>query len=151
MKFHKAAAATALMLALPGCNGSESTASEPASPEEGTISMATACNKMLPLIEKSGDVLTKADDNNVSPGDPDTIDEVKYILDEMDAIAAKIDTEEGIAVTQELINAFDQSIEAMQKEGVWILRETPSANVSKQGMRELKEYFDACGFTLDEN
>ena len=151
MKFHKAAAAAALMLALTGCNGSESTTSEPASPEEGTISMATACIKIAPLTEKTGDVLTTAVANNVSTDDSDTIDELKYILDEIDAIAAKIDTEEGVAVTQELVNAYDQAIEAFQKEGVWKLDETPSANVGKQTMKAMKNYFDACGFTVGEN
>ena len=110
--------------------------------------MATACIKIAPLTEKTGDVLTTAVANNVSTDDSDTIDELKYILD---AIAAKIDTEEGVAVTQELVNAYDQAIEAFQKEGVWKLDETPSANVGKQTMKAMKNYFDACGFTVGEN
>ena len=151
MKFHKAAMAAALMLALTGCNGSETSSSDPAPQADETISMGTACIEIAPLIKKFTDVAGTAAANNVSPDDPDTLNELKSILDEIDGIGAKIETEEGVAVMQELTNGFDQAIEAFQKEGVWKLDETPSANVAKKSLQAMDDYMAACGFSSGEN
>ena len=117
MNFYKATVALALVaMALTSCKGSESDSSESAPPAEETrspvketISMAAACKEIAPLLGKMGDLVGSID---TSPINPDLLEKINLVLDEMDGIGKAIETEKGAARVWDVTESVDKLLEA---------------------------------------
>jgi hypothetical protein len=125
MNFYKAAAVLILVaMALTSCKGSESNSSEPTPPAEETISMATACEEIKPLVLEASELFA-------SPG-PDFFEKINPILDEIDSIADSIETEEGRGAVLDMTQAWDKFIAAVKAgDGVGDSEKNSLAEISK--------------------
>ena len=107
MNFSKTATALALVaMALTSCKAPESASSESTPPAQETISVATACEKIKPIVGQAGELFA-------SPG-PDFIEKIKPLLDDIDGIANSVETEEGRATILDMTQAWDKFIAAIE-------------------------------------
>ncbi len=107
MNFRKSAAALALVaMALTSCKAPESDSSESTPPAEETISVATACEEIKPLVLQAGELFA-------SPG-PDFFEKIKPLLDKIDSIADSVETEEGRGLILDMTQAWDKFIAAIE-------------------------------------
>jgi hypothetical protein len=117
MNFHKIAGAIILMMALTSCDRPESSSSETTPPvAEATISMEAACTEITQSnVMRSGEIMEEFVKTGNMP-DSATLDELQSIIDEIDGIAMRIDSEEEAAKVQELADGIAQLKEAFIKE-----------------------------------
>ena len=116
MNFRKSAVALALVaMALTSCKAAESNPSEPVSPAKETrspaketISMAAACKEIAPFLGKMGDLVGSI---NTSPINPDLLEKINLVLDEMDGIGEAIETEKGAARVWDVTESVDKLLE----------------------------------------
>jgi hypothetical protein len=109
MNFYKATVALPLAaMALTSCKVPESDSSESAPPAEETISVATACVKIKPLVVQAGKLLSPG------PKGPDFTERIKPLLDDIDGIANSVETEEGRAKILDMTQAWDKFIAAIE-------------------------------------
>ena len=101
------------MMALTSCNRPESSSSETTPPvAEATISMETACTEITQTnVLRSGDIMEEFVKTANMP-DSAALDELQSIVDEIDGIAMRIDSEEEAAKVQELADGVAQLKEA---------------------------------------
>jgi hypothetical protein len=115
MNFYKSAAALTLVaMALTSCKRPESDSSESAPPAEETISMATACEEVGPLLTELNPIVRSIGTNikkNVS--NDDNLSRYNAILNEIDEIADSIETEEGKGTFWDLTKAMDEFYKAV--------------------------------------
>jgi hypothetical protein len=113
MNFYKSAAALVLVaMALTSCKppaSDSSDSSESAPQAEETISMVTACEEIEPLLGKMGDLVVSID---TSPINPDLLEKINLVLDEMDGIGEAIETEKGAARVWDVTESVDKLLEA---------------------------------------
>ena len=117
MNFYKIAGAIVLIMALASCNRPESSSSEASPPvAETTISMETACTEIKQSnVMRSSAILEEYVKTGNMP-DSATLDELQSIVDEIDGIAKRIDSQEGATKVQELADSIAQLKEAFMKE-----------------------------------
>jgi hypothetical protein len=115
MNFSKTATALALVaMALTSCKAPESVSSESTPPAKETISVATACKKVEPLLTELNPIVTSIGTNikeNVS--NDDNLTRYNEILNEIDDIAGSIQAEEGKGVIWDLTKAMDEFYKAV--------------------------------------
>ncbi len=117
MNFRKIAGAIVLTMALTSCNRPESSSSEATPPvAETTISMETACTEITQSnVMRSAEIMEEFVQTGNMP-DSAALDELQSIVDEINGIAMRIDSEEDAAKVQELADGVAQLKEAFIKE-----------------------------------
>lgn len=108
MTFFKAAAVTALMIALTSCGGSGTDSSNSAPAAGDTL--ASACPEVMELMKQAADSLEKAaNDKNFS--DPAYLDTMNSSVNRLDEIVAGLKTPDQAATVQALADGFSKVIE----------------------------------------
>ena len=117
MNIRKIAGAIVLTMALTSCNRPESSSSEATPPvAETTISMETACTEITQSnVMRSSEIMEEFVQTGNMP-DSTALDELQSIVDEINGIAMRIDSEEDAAKVQELADGVAQLKEAFIKE-----------------------------------
>ena len=115
MNFHKSATALVLVaMALTSCKSPSPDSSESAPQAKETISMATACEEVGPLLTELNPIVLsigKNIKNNVS--NDDNLSHYNEILNEIDDIAGSIEAEEEKGVIWDLTKAMDEFYKAV--------------------------------------
>jgi hypothetical protein len=70
--------------------------------------MAAACEEIAPLLGKMGDLVGSI---NTSPINPDLLEKINLVLDEMDGIGEAIETEKGAARVWDVTESVDKLLE----------------------------------------